>query len=167
MKNLFSPGSAVTRIRRRLTSGLLALCLATGFISFSVTPAHAAGAIGVCFKSVKQNFNGYTYPISLNVSGTPAMVQALYNNVAYNVARLTLDIPGMNISYLLNGSTCLIWIVPANLQNYPLRVVINSSWSPGATTANIRWSGETPWFAPAGSGSYYSFANNAYCTQGC
>ena len=63
MKNLFSPDTAVNLVRRRLMSGLMALCLATGFVSFSATPAHAAGVIVACFNPAKRMPSGFEMPL--------------------------------------------------------------------------------------------------------
>lgn len=167
MNVLISSDAAATPFSHRLIKGVLALCLASGLVAVSAAPAHAAGSIAACFMPVKQ-VNGYAYPIAMNLTGLPVTVQALHDGTVYNVTPtpLKLHISGSHLG-LPNGSSCITWNVPANLQQYPLRVVMNYSYSVGVYLANIKWAATTPWFAPAGNGTYYSVLNNAYCTQGC
>jgi len=169
MTNLFSPDTVVNLIRRRLTSGLMALCLATGFLAFCATPAHAAGAIAACFNPVKRMPSGYDLPLGplgYSLNAIPVTVQALYNNQWWPVSpELKLLTPGYSVGHPVSGSSCLIWGVPGHLRFYELRVVMNHRYSVGAYLADVRWSGTSPKF-PVGSDNWSS-VSNAYCTQGC
>lgn len=166
MRNLFSPTTSINPITGRISRGLMALGLALLFVGFSPKQVDAAGTIAACFRPMKQN-SAAAISIPYSLVDLPVTVHALYNGLAYNVTPtpLKLAVSG-TIWGLPNGTGCLVWSVPPSLQQYPLRVVMNYSYSPAYYLADVRWSAVTPFFAPAGSGTH-AWIDNAYCIQGC
>ena len=126
LKNTLSTYVTPRRIRRRLTSALLALVLIGGILATTATPANAASLVKGCFRS---NLAG------MNVVGIPVQLQAFYQGRWYTIATTNLGVNG-----------CVAWSIPPSHRGYWLQMVVNHRVNPAY------WVGSSPLWALPGDG---------------
>jgi hypothetical protein len=126
MTNAFS-STTPTRLRRQITSVLVAVSLTVGMVAAMARPAHAADYIHGCFRSA----------YGMDLWDTPMQVWAHSQNNWYVVGVGKIG---------RNG--CQYWHVPANYRNLPLLMVVNY------TMGGYTFSGATPKIGYPGQGQY-------------
>ena len=147
MKNPLS-ASAPSRLRRHLTSGLVALGIAVGMVAATPTRADAASFVIGCFLPARATTPAHS------LEGMPVEIRAWHNGQEYYVKTV-----------YLGANHCASWDVPANLQGYYLRVYMDFRVT--SATYQLRWRGESPWWGLPGQGRYSLGVNPANCVTGC
>jgi hypothetical protein len=100
-----SASTTLGRLRRRLTSVLLAVSLTVGTIAISATPAEAAGYVAGCFVSNKPG---------LRITGVVVQLQAYSGGTWVTFATTSLP-----------PSQCVGWTIHPNSRGLYLRMSVN------------------------------------------
>ena len=126
MKNTRSTSATASRLRRRLTSTLLALGVFVGTIAFTARPAHAASNVYGCFVASQ----------GMTIIGLPIQLQAFVNGSWVFMASNTN-----------NGGNCIAFPIPTGYaRTLYWRLVINTNY------AGKHWFGTSPYWATPGDG---------------
>lgn len=138
---------AAGRLRRQITSTVVALSIAAGMVAATSTPAHAASFVVGCFLPATAATPAHS------LENFPVQIHAWYNGLTYHVKTVWLG-----------ANHCASWDVPVHLRGYPLIMVLDHRF--GDASYQAHWIGLSPW-AEAGDGRYPLGINPAYCRTGC
>lgn len=132
MKNTHPTPATSGRLRRLLTSALLALSVVVGTLAATVTPANAASAVFGCFRSAQ----GY------DLWGVQVHLEAYYMNTWFRIASRPLSpntfFPG----------NCALWTIAPDSQGFHYRMVVDYR------AHGLRWQGRSLYIAYPGPESY-------------
>jgi hypothetical protein len=143
VKNPLS-ASAISRLRRHIGGVLVTIGLAAGMVAATPTPADAASLVIGCFIP---NAAGYS------LHEMPVNIYAYHNNVAYYLTTVKMS------------NHCATWNVPAHLRGYHLGMTLD--FRVNSPTYQLRWFGESQYWAVPGEDVAFLGINVAYCRTGC
>jgi hypothetical protein len=141
--NLLS-ASAISRLRRQITSALVTFSMAAGLVAVTPTPADAASFVIGCFVPARPGYS---------LEGFPVQIHAYANGLTYYVKTVWLG-----------ANHCASWEVPFHLRGYSLTMVLDYRF--GDALYQAHWIGLSPWAEP-GDLRYSLGVNYAYCRTGC